>query len=654
MPPLLEARSLSKFYPIKRAARGAKLHAVDNVDLMIGVGESVGLVGELGCGKSTMVRLLGRLIDPTSGQILLDDEDITGMSQAKFASTPGRRRIQVVFQDATESLNPSFRVFQSIADPLKPLLGLRDSAEIAKQVHATAALVGLPQELLQRYPHQLSGGQRARVGIARAIAVEPSLLILDEPTSALDVSVQAVILRLLADLKSRLTMSYLFVSHDLNVVRLLCSRVVVMYLGKIVEIAPAGDPLHRTPSPLYASVGCRDPRSGAAGRGASAAPRQSDEPDRSRPECLPLLRPLPQERRSLRQGDASASCRRPRPFHRLPLRSFASWRKYMSTDNEICRMDAVSVAARVKDKTLSAVEVADAVLRRMEKLEPHIHAFCTPTPDVARAAAAAVDAKIAAGEDPGPLAGVPIGIQGPRRHQGYPDRHGVAALPRLRAGRGRYRGRAAQGGRGCHHRQDQRAGIRLQRCRPQSGFPRYSQSLESRHDVGRIERRFRRLGRGRRRPVRDRLRWRGINPHSIGALRALRHEGFDGPGAVVSGMSGRTLSRRVQLGIDRTCRPHEPNRRQFRANAEGDHRTRPARPLFHSSSRLRLCRSYQREHQGSSHCLQRGLGLRARRSGSPPRCLRGGSSSRNGSRLHGGARQSRLGGPVSSFLDHRC
>ncbi|GLH77235.1 ABC transporter ATP-binding protein [Bradyrhizobium sp. SSBR45G] len=236
---MLEVRSLSKFYPIKRAGKGAKLHAVDDVSLTISAGESVGLVGESGCGKSTMVRLLGRLIDPTTGQVLMEGEDLTAITQAKFASSPHRRRIQVVFQDATESLNPSFRAFQAIADPLKRLLGLSDSAEIARRVHATAALVGLPDELLQRYPHQLSGGQRARVGIARAVAVEPSLLILDEPTSALDVSVQAVILRLLADLRARLSMSYLFVSHDLNVVRLLCSRVVVMYLGKIVEIAPA-------------------------------------------------------------------------------------------------------------------------------------------------------------------------------------------------------------------------------------------------------------------------------------------------------------------------------------------------------------------------------------------------------------------------------
>ncbi|MGJ5079227.1 ABC transporter ATP-binding protein [Bradyrhizobium sp. HKCCYLS3013] len=250
MTPLLEVTSLSKLYPIKQAGKGAMLHAVDDVSLTISAGESVGLVGESGCGKSTMVRLLGRLIDPTAGHVLMDGADLTAITQTKFAASPNRRRIQVVFQDATESLNPSFRVFQAIADPLKRLLGITDSAEIARRVQTTAALVGLPDELLQRYPHQLSGGQRARVGIARAVAVEPSLLILDEPTSALDVSVQAVILRLLADLRARLSMSYLFVSHDLNVVRLLCSRVVVMYLGKIVEIAPA-EALFTAPSHPY-------------------------------------------------------------------------------------------------------------------------------------------------------------------------------------------------------------------------------------------------------------------------------------------------------------------------------------------------------------------------------------------------------------------
>ncbi len=238
MIPLLEAEGLAKHYPVKSARRGARLHAVDDVDLTIAQGESVGLVGESGCGKSTMVRLLARLIDPTRGRIKLEGRDLAVIPQSRFVSSADRRRIQVVFQDPTDSLNPSFRAFQSIADPLKRLPGPRRGAAITDRVRHAATLVGLPEELLGRYPHQLSGGQRARVGIARAIVVEPSLLILDEPTSALDVSVQAVILRLLADLRDRLGMSYLFVSHDLNVVRLLCSRVVVMYLGKVVEVAP--------------------------------------------------------------------------------------------------------------------------------------------------------------------------------------------------------------------------------------------------------------------------------------------------------------------------------------------------------------------------------------------------------------------------------
>jgi oligopeptide/dipeptide ABC transporter ATP-binding protein len=255
---LLEARKLAKFYPVKGGARGAQLHAVDEVDLIIGAGESVGLVGESGCGKSTMVRLLARLVDPTSGTIALSGLDITDVSQARFVRSPDRARIQVVFQDPTESLNPSFRVFRAIADPLQRLQGLRNAADIDARVRRAAELVGLPLELLQRYPHQLSGGQRARVGIARAIAVEPSLLILDEPTSALDVSVQAVVLKLLAELRDRLGMSYLFVSHDLNVVRLLCSRVAVMYLGKIIEVGPTEalftNPRHPYTAALVGSI----------------------------------------------------------------------------------------------------------------------------------------------------------------------------------------------------------------------------------------------------------------------------------------------------------------------------------------------------------------------------------------------------------------
>jgi oligopeptide/dipeptide ABC transporter ATP-binding protein len=229
-----------------------------------------------------LVRLLARLIDPTDGHIFLDGADTTAVSQARFVTMPDRARIQVVFQDPSESLNPSFRVFDSIADPLKRLRGVRDHAKLVAQVHRAAELVGLPRELIARYPHQLSGGQRARVGIARAIAVEPSLLILDEPTSALDVSVQAVILRLLADLRARLGMSYLFVSHDLNVVRLLCSRIVVMYLGRVVEIAPTEElfnaPRHPYTRALIASI--PDPaRRGEVRPRLDGSPRSPIDPD---------------------------------------------------------------------------------------------------------------------------------------------------------------------------------------------------------------------------------------------------------------------------------------------------------------------------------------------------------------------------------------
>ena len=256
--PLLEAHGLTKLYPVGSRRKRAMLHAVDRVDLRIGVGECVGLVGESGCGKSTLARLLARLIEPSSGRIVFDGKDLSAIEPSRFVRSPDRARIQVVFQDPTDSLNPSFRVFDSIADPLRRLLRVRDGAELDRRVRRAAEMVGLPDELVTRYPHQLSGGQRARVGIARAIVVEPSLLILDEPTSALDVSVQAVILRLLVDLRARLGMSYLFVSHDLNVVRLLCERIVVMYLGRVVEVAPTellfGAPRHPYTKALIAAI----------------------------------------------------------------------------------------------------------------------------------------------------------------------------------------------------------------------------------------------------------------------------------------------------------------------------------------------------------------------------------------------------------------
>ena len=212
--------------------------AVDGISFAVHRGESVGLVGESGCGKSTTSTMVMRLIDKTDGSIIFDGEDIGEIPAKQFAKLPMRRRIQMVFQDPTDSLNPRFTAARAIADPILRLSDLKGRDAIRARCEELALQVGLPVEFLDRFPHQLSGGQKARVGIARAIALKPDLIILDEPTAALDVSVQAVVLNLLQDLKELLGMSYLFVSHDLNVVRLLCDRVIVMKSGKIVEEGP--------------------------------------------------------------------------------------------------------------------------------------------------------------------------------------------------------------------------------------------------------------------------------------------------------------------------------------------------------------------------------------------------------------------------------
>ncbi len=212
--------------------------AVDAISFTVERGESVGLVGESGCGKSTTSSMVMRLIDKTGGSIRFGGEDIGAISPRDFARSPMRRRIQMVFQDPTDSLNPRFTAARAIADPILQLSELEGGKAVRSRCEELARQVGLPLELLDRFPHQLSGGQKARVGIARAIALNPDLVILDEPTAALDVSVQAVVLNLLQDLKQQLGMSYLFVSHDLNVVRLLCDRVIVMQAGRIVEQGP--------------------------------------------------------------------------------------------------------------------------------------------------------------------------------------------------------------------------------------------------------------------------------------------------------------------------------------------------------------------------------------------------------------------------------
>ena len=208
---------------------------MDGISFSVARGESVGLVGESGCGKSTTSMMVMRLLDQTSGRISFDGQEIGDIPANAFARLPLRKRIQMVFQDPTDSLNPRFTAARAIADPILQLGDKMGRDALRARCEDLARQVGLPLSLLDRFPHQMSGGQKARVGIARAIALKPDLIILDEPTAALDVSVQAVVLNLLQDLKQSMGMSYLFVSHDLNVVRLLCDRVIVMRSGRIVE-----------------------------------------------------------------------------------------------------------------------------------------------------------------------------------------------------------------------------------------------------------------------------------------------------------------------------------------------------------------------------------------------------------------------------------
>jgi oligopeptide/dipeptide ABC transporter ATP-binding protein len=249
--PLLEVRGLAKHYPLKH---GSVLRAVDGVDLTLAPGESLGLVGETGCGKSTVARLVLRLVPPTAGSIRFEGREIAALSDA--ALRPLRRHMQLIFQNPHAALNPRRTVFASVAEPLV-VQGMA-GADIQARVAQLLRQVGLPEGFLWRYPHELSGGQKQRVCIARALALEPRLLVLDEPTSALDVSVQAQILEFLQELRARLGLAYLFISHNLAVVRQVCDRVAVMYLGRIVEEGPAegifASPRHPYTRALVASV----------------------------------------------------------------------------------------------------------------------------------------------------------------------------------------------------------------------------------------------------------------------------------------------------------------------------------------------------------------------------------------------------------------
>jgi oligopeptide/dipeptide ABC transporter ATP-binding protein len=260
---LLEIRHLKKYFPIKKGIlqhEVARVHAVDDVTLEVYQGETVGLVGESGCGKSTLGRCVVRLLEPTSGQIVFEGRDVTKLGAR--ALRPLRSEMQMVFQDPYASLNPRQRVGQIIATPLI-IHGMKDKKERKRRVQELLETVGLSPEHYNRFPHEFSGGQRQRIGIARALALQPKLIVADEPVSALDVSIQSQMLNLLKELQQEFNLTYIFIAHDLGVVRHVSDRIAVMYLGKLVELSPAeelyGRPIMPYTEALLSAVPIPDP-----------------------------------------------------------------------------------------------------------------------------------------------------------------------------------------------------------------------------------------------------------------------------------------------------------------------------------------------------------------------------------------------------------
>ena len=267
--PLLEVTDLVKHFPIKSGVvverEVARVRAVDGVSFTLHEGETLGLVGESGCGKSTLCRALLQLTPPSSGSVKFQGRELVGLSRRELR--PLRRQMQMIFQDPFASLNPRKRIGQIVGDPME-LHGLASGAALKRQVQTLLDRVGLQAEHYNRYPHEFSGGQRQRIGIARALALRPKLVVADEPVSALDVSIQAQIINLLEELQDEFDLSYLFVAHDLSVVKHVSDRVAVMYLGKIVE-SSGSDMLYRKPihpysNALLSAVPIPDPRLNAA------------------------------------------------------------------------------------------------------------------------------------------------------------------------------------------------------------------------------------------------------------------------------------------------------------------------------------------------------------------------------------------------------
>ena len=265
---LMEAKNLVKEFPVTSGSKKAVVHAVSDVSLQIYEGETLALVGESGCGKSTLGRLLLGLIDLTSGEVLFDGETITGKKGKALRDM--RRQMQIIFQDPYASLNPRMNVERIIAEPLTTHKLCADKEERRRRVLELMEEVGIPAEFIHRFPHQFSGGQRQRIGIARALALNPRLIVCDEPVSALDVSIQSQVLNLLEDLQDQYGLTYLFISHDLSVVRHISDRVCVMFLGRICEIGDTAEiyqhPIHPYTRFLLDSVPQPDPERRDDGR----------------------------------------------------------------------------------------------------------------------------------------------------------------------------------------------------------------------------------------------------------------------------------------------------------------------------------------------------------------------------------------------------
>jgi oligopeptide/dipeptide ABC transporter ATP-binding protein len=267
--PLIEAEHLQLYFPVKKGILVDRtigmVHAVDDVSVALAEGETLGVVGESGCGKSTLARCMVRLLEPTAGVLRFRGHDITHLGRKKLA--PVRREAQLVFQDPVSSLNPRKRVGQIVGTPMK-LHGSTGNNGIDTRVRELLGRVGLNPEHVNRFPHEFSGGQRQRIGVARALAVDPRLIVLDEPVSALDVSIQAQVINLLDDLQDDFGLSYVFIAHDLSVVRHVSDRIAVMYLGKIVEISPSQElyskPIHPYTEALLGAIPIPDPEENRA------------------------------------------------------------------------------------------------------------------------------------------------------------------------------------------------------------------------------------------------------------------------------------------------------------------------------------------------------------------------------------------------------